>query len=525
MCRVSAICLFLAPTALVAQAAPPTMPRESRPVAITRVTVIDVERGQRLPEQTVLTEGNRITALAPAAAVRLPNDARIVDGRGRFLIPGLWDMHAHAVHRWEVAAPLYLANGVLGLREMATALPLGTIVAHRGAVSAGQIAGPRYVSPGPLLAGRDLQLSPPAPLVIVTTADEARRAVDSLARAGADFLKLHSFLSREVFFAIAREARSRGLPFAAHLTNVVSVAEASDSGTRSLEHLRGLEGACSADEEGYLRAQRAAHEAGAPDRDTSRAGREAYLRAINSYSPDKCRALGVLLARNGTWLTPTLVGSTRFRVPRDSLLRDPRLRYVPAVVAGNWRRGLAEAVADSGWVQWQRLRANIVPELEAAGVGLLVGTDANYRQIGVYFGFSVHDEMARFVDAGVTPFAALRAATLNPARYLNATDSLGAVVVGKVADLVLLDADPLVDIGNTRRIHAVLANGRLFDRGALDSLLAAGARAANPRPDAQPHPPKRGKAVPMPTAGRSSNVSAGSLRTQMLREPSNGACC
>lgn len=482
--------------ALGGQGAPPPALPDSQPVAITHVTVIDVEHGRRLPGQTVLTEGNRITVVAAAAAVRVPAGARVINGRGKFLIPGLWDMHAHAVLRWAVAAPLYLANGVLGLREMGTALPLDSIAAHRKALRAGHIAGPRYITPGPLLVGRRDAL-PPIATVILPTPDAARRAVDSLSQAGADFIKVHNYLSRDVFFAIAREARSRGLPFAGHLPHVVSVAEGSESGMRSMEHLRGLAGACSADEEAYLGAQRAAHEAGAPDRDTSRATSEAFLRAINSYSPAKCRAVGALLARNGTWVTPTLIRGVSFRVSRDSLLKDYRLRYVPARVADQWRRELMEVWTDSAWALWQRRRPRIVPELQRSGVGLLVGTDANYNGPHVLFGFAVHDELALFVDAGLTPQEALRTATLNPARYLNATDSLGTVVAGKLADLVLLDADPLVDIRNTRQIHAVIVNGKLFDRNAIDALLAAAERAANP---------ERARSRPNPSAGSRGSV-------------------
>ncbi|MGH7695661.1 MAG: amidohydrolase family protein, partial [Gemmatimonadaceae bacterium] len=391
MSRLSALGLLLAP--LAAQQRTPAL-------AITHVTVIDVERGTRLPQRTVLIEGNRITAVAPSASTRVPKNAQLVDGRGRFLIPGLWDMHAHAVVRWQIAAPLYLANGVLGFREVGSTLTLDSLKAHRAAVNAGRIVGPRFVTAGPLLVGRD-DCQIPGASIVVSTAQDARRTVDSLAAAGADLIKVHTCLSRDAFFAIARAAWSHGLLFAGHLPNVVSVAEGSDSGM-GMEHLRGMEGACSTDEEMYLRAQRAAYEAGAPDRDTSRAGREAYTRAINSYSPSKCEAVADLLARNGTWVTPTLIGGTRFRVSRDSLLRDTRVRYVPARVAETWRQQLAVVVTDSAWIRWQRQRHRIVPLLQEAGVGLLVGTDANLglAMINVFPGFAVHDELAHLVRAG-----------------------------------------------------------------------------------------------------------------------------
>jgi pimeloyl-ACP methyl ester carboxylesterase len=448
---------------------------ERRPLAMTNVTVIDVETGGRRADETVVISGGRITAVGPARTARIPAGARVVSGHGKYLIPGLWDMHSHAFRRWDVAAPQYLANGVLGLREMGVAVPFEKVAAQRAAVRAGQIVGPQYLTPGPLLAGRDAFPQFPDATVVVTSPDEARRAVDSLARAGVDFIKVHNYLSRDAFFAIAREARSRGLPFAGHLPRVVSVAEGSNAGMRSMEHLRGVEGACSADEGAYLRVQReAVIDAGAPDRDTSPVGLEAFLRALNTYTPAKCAALGTLLARNGTWITPTLVGGISFHAARDSLLRDPRLRYVPPAVVDDWRRRLTEASTDPSWAQWQRLRPEIVREFQRAGVGLLTGTDAgavNYSQINVFYGFAVHDELRLLVDAGLTPLDALRTATLNPARYLDATDSHGTIAVGNVADLVLLDADPLVDIRNTARIHAVVANGTLIDGAERQRLL------------------------------------------------------
>ncbi len=445
---------------------------ERRPLAMTNVTVIDVETGRRRADQTVVISGDRITAVGPARAARIPAGAHVVSGHGKYLIPGLWDMHSHAFRRWDVAAPQYLANGVLGLRQMGVAVPFEKVAAHPAAVRAGQIVGPRYFTPGPLLAGRDAFPQLPDATVVVTTPDEARRAVDSLARAGVDFIKVHNYLSRDGFFAIAREARLRGLPFAGHLPRVVSVAEGSNAGMRSMEHLRGVEGACSADEEAYLRVQRAA--VIDADRDTSPVGLEAFLRALNTYTPAKCAALGALLARNGTWITPTLVGSISFRAARDSLLRDSRLRYVPPAVVDDWRRRLTEASTDPSLAQWQRLRPEIVREFQRAGLGLLTGTDAgavNYGPINVFYGFAVHDELRLLVDAGLTPLDALRTATLNPARYLEATDSLGTIAVDKMADLVLLDADPLVDIRNTERIHAVVANGTLIDGAERQRLL------------------------------------------------------
>jgi len=366
----------------------------------------------------------------------------VVDGSGKFLIPGLWDFHVHALFDPEAARtflPRFVAAGVTGIRDMGGSLEV--LRAVRWALLAGTLVGPRIVAAGAVIDGPE----PVDPSVSIAVGDSATAsaALDSLVRAGADFVKVYTLLPREVYFVLLREAWRRGLTVAGHVPESVSVREAADSGQRSIEHLR--------DEVEPLCARAA--------------------------DPSCSRLLDTLRAR-GTWLVPTLVVLRVKAILDDSsLVRDPRLGAVPPFVRGGWE-GIRERAQERPADYWRERRARFFDELALtgaawrAGVPLLAGTDAG--ALFTYPGSSLHDELVQLVRAGLTPAAALRAATLDPARFLGAADSMGTVAAGKVADLVLLDADPLADIRNTQRIAAVVLRGRRLDRAALDSLAAAG---------------------------------------------------
>jgi imidazolonepropionase-like amidohydrolase len=446
----------------------------SAPIAITNVAVIDVRTGAVSPGTTVVVTGNRISGLGRAGVVSLPAGARELDATGRFLIPGLWDMHVHATFPGLDAAflPALVANGVTGVREMFSTL--AAVDSSRARIGRGEMAGPRIVASGNLVDGR-----PPIwpGSVVVTTPDEGRRAVDSLAAGGADFIKVYSRLSREAYFAIAEAARSRGIPFAGHVPALVRVAEAAAAGQRSIEHLTGLLGACSAREEELI--GRVAEAARSPKGwdSVGRVNRLLGEDYLASFDSARCEAVGRDLARHRVWLVPTLAVLYSVAHLDDTALRaDPRLRYVPAAFRAGWdpsRDFRFRNRTARDWAVAKRTHARqleIVALLRRAGVRFLAGTDLANPY--VYPGFSLHDELARFVEIGFTPLEALQSATLHPAEFLGMTDSLGVIEPGRVADLVLLDGDPLEDVRNVGRIAAVVANGRLIDRAARDSLLS-----------------------------------------------------
>jgi imidazolonepropionase-like amidohydrolase len=453
--------------------------------AIRQVTVIDVENGQRLGDRTVVVAEGRIRAVGPSGRVRLPAGARVVEGRGRYLIPGLWDMHTHVCNdsdTYRTAPSLLIAHGVTGVRDMAG--PLRDVLLWREETRAGRLLGPRAVVSGPLIDG-----APPATDgdITVRSVEEGRRAVDSLANAGVDFIKAYEMLRPDTYAAIVDQAHRRHLPVAGHLPLAVDAFEASALGVVSFEHLRNLELACSRHADS-LRAARIA----TLDSSLALPGRSVRSQVLNAQRPiamdseDPARrdSLFRALAKNGTWQVPTLFLDEVALTLADSVAMQRVLAaepYVSKEVADWWRQqraGFLAAPAESReraqrHARWLR---DYVPRLRDAGVGILAGTDM--PNLLTAAGFSLHEELRTLRDAGLSNLEALRSATIAPARFLGALDSLGTVERGKVADLVLLDADPLADIGNTSRIRAVVVRGRLLERADLDRLLAGARRAA-----------------------------------------------
>jgi imidazolonepropionase-like amidohydrolase len=448
---------WLAAAQGVAAQAGPSQP----PIAITHVSVVDGTDPSPRPDQTVVIVGNRITAVGSAATTLIPSGASVVGGGGMFLIPGLWDMHVHTVIPGgrEVLA-LYVVNGVTGVRDMAG--DWAQVTAWRREITEGRLLGPRIVAAGPYIEGGDV----PIPHLLVRTLAEARPAVDSLKRLGVDFVKLHSQLPREVYFAAARAAREAGLRIAGHVPRSITAREASDSGLASIEHMLQIPTPCT------------------PAESLALVPRFPVQGVLGRCTSDDLGPLFGHLARNGTWVVPTLVAQYEIaRWPKRDLPGDVFGAYLPDTL----RRYVAQIfpMVDSvphdadivGMALWEK-RVTLVGALHRAGVGVLPGTDAPLRNSPP--GFGLHEELALLAHGGLSPFDALRAATLDPARFLALRDSLGTVEPGKLADLVLLEANPLADIRNTRRVNAVIANGRLLDaetrRALLRQLAAPGGR-------------------------------------------------
>jgi imidazolonepropionase-like amidohydrolase len=441
--------------ALVAVSGPASA---QQPLAFTHVTVIDGAHSTARRDHTVIIRGNRIVAVAPSRAVRVPAGAHVVNGRGKFLIPGLWDMHVHtAIIGGRELLSLYVANGVTGVRDMGG--DWATLSAWRDEIADGRLVGPRIIASGPYLEGGDV----PIPHLLTRTPDEGRAGVDSLVRLGVNFVKVHSQLTRDTYFAIARRARERGIAFAGHVPRVVGSADASDSGQRSIEHLLAIPAPCTPAESLALRP------------------RFTIQSALGRCSSQDLGPLYARFVRNNTWVTPTFVAQYEIAswperaLPGDSLahyLPDTLRRYVAGIFP------MPDSIppgADSVGRAMFAKRLAQVATMRRAGVGILTGTDAPLRNSPP--GFGLHEEFVLLSRGGLSPLEIISAATLEPARYLGMVDSLGTIAPGRLADLVLLDANPLLDIRNTRRIAAVVANGRLYDAADRETILS-GRRAA-----------------------------------------------
>lgn len=462
---------------------------------IAETNVVDVRTGVTRPAVTVVVSGDRIVTVGPSEDVVTPDGATVVDGRGKYLVPGLWDMHVHTsmdrITR-EVLFPVLVAHGITGIRSMAAdcfefsepscgdpllpePLPsIHDVRVWRREMQAGTLVGPRIVAgsynlhgPGP---GESSTPENPG------TPEDARAHVRLLKKRGVDFIKVYSEFPRDAYFALADEARRIGLPLVGHVPMMVRAREASDAGQVGIEHIGPgfeLEGCSSREEE--LR-PRLLEELTKDD---------GFILPVLSeiaatYDEERCASVFARFVENGTWVTPTLVV---MRLPQEIEVPwrdDPRRRFLSQDDFEYWEEWGSIYTALLGtprdqaeYIGWIR---SVFRAMHEAGVRFLAGTDAGYP--GIYWGSTLHEELRLMVSAGMTEAEALQTATWGPAEFLGMGDEMGSVEEGKRADLVLLGANPLDDISNTERIEAVLSRGRLFDRGRLDRMLAAAADAA-----------------------------------------------
>ncbi|WP_158698001.1 amidohydrolase family protein [Streptomyces prunicolor] len=459
------------------------------PLAFTNVTVIDGSGAPAAPGMTVVVEAGRITALAPTARTRLRPGTRTVDLTGKYLIPGLIEAHTHSDGPESVVPALYALTGVTTVREMR-----GEPVHHewRDKIRGGELLGPRWVIGSPIVDGTpSLWAADVGPTIEVGDAAEARRAVRRVKREGADFVKVYSRLSREAYFAIADEARRQGIPHLGHCPDTVRIAEASVAGHRTIEHLHALLLATSRHEKEIRRLLDAVR---IDPRDPSSLSRyhswfqqvhPLEWRAVRGYDRDRADALFRSLAVHGTAVVPTLSVHRTLELPDEVPTRAEEWKYLPAWQVEGWPDQLADLIGGRTPEQARRIREifahrlRLVNELHGAGVRLATGTDTGTGYLVP--GFALHDELALLVTAGLTPAEVLRAATSDAARTLG-LPAVGTVARGQAADLLVLDADPLRDIRNTRRIHGVVVDGRWIPPEERRRLLATVEQAAATTP-------------------------------------------
>ncbi len=402
-------------------------------IAITNVTLVDVVSGALQTATTVVTKAGEIADVGRAISV--PRGAVRVDGTGKSLIPGLWDMHSHNQASGAESLELYLANGVVGTRDMGSDLEF--ILPLRDRIRRGELRGPEIVAAGPMLDNA------PADWPFrrrVTNAQEAREAVRDLKKRGVDFIKVHNNTPRDVFFAIADEAPKLGLPFAGHVPLAVTIDEGAASGIKSIEHLS-----------------------------ESRVFRECADK-VQPYDAERCRPLFDKLAANNVWQTPTL---GFFRVLPDVFSGKPmpHAEYASDSLLELTRRNIEASKLDEQALSFLRSMSKtsltVIRDMLRRGNAFLAGCDGGVP------GFCLHDEMQALTEAGLSPLQAIQTATLNPAKLLGREKIQGTAEAGKRADLVLVEADPLTDIRNTRRIAAVIVRGRVLSKADIDRMIAA----------------------------------------------------
>jgi imidazolonepropionase-like amidohydrolase len=452
----------------------------STKLVLTHVTVIDGGDAPPRRDMTVVIIGNRISEIDATSQIADPQNSQIIDATGKFLIPGLWDMHVHPDDEQDLA--LFIANGVTGIRIMwGSAANFG----WRKDREAGKLLAPYMEIASPLIDG-------PKPFwpgsVSVSSDPEARAAVDTAKARGADFVKVYTFLPREEFFAIAAEAKKQGIPFAGHVPMSVSALEASNAGMKSIEHLTGVMQACSTRSEELNKAAERDLEEHLRTGDRLFEGAQVHaLRSqmFETYSSEKASELFDVFKKNGTWQTPTLTLWRMFSSINDTeFANDPRLKFVAVRDRQSWNPATVskESVAENTALSKDEFQQDLklVGAMKKAGVGILAGTDTGNPYC--IAGFTLHDELQLLVRAGLTPLQALQAATVNPARFLGKEDDFGVLKVGRIANLVLLEANPLDNIANTTKIAAVILDGQFLTRSALDGMLSNVEALANRKP-------------------------------------------
>jgi imidazolonepropionase-like amidohydrolase len=472
--RYSKASLILVPVLVILLAGPLGQIERRRSFVLEHVTIIDVTGGPPKLDMSLLIVGDMIVSIGANGTLSLPGDAYIVDLSGKYVIPGLWDMHVHALQANRVPRYFhtFVDNGVLGICDMGSPLSeLDNIIRWRNETADGRLLGPRIVAAGPIVDGA----VPMFPNISIGAGSESdgRQIVDMLKARGVDFIKVYSGIDRDTYFAIAEEARAQSIPFAGHVPDSVTAAEASDAGQKSIEHLSGILLACST-EEGKIRQDLIEAAATKDSLLLFQAMKKAQSRLWETYSKEKAAALFSRFVGNGTWQVPTLAVAWGFlsAIGGTAVTTPERAYSQPLAVAQEREHGPCDGTLTGDYVRSKEGKPprvfRLVADMRRAGVEFLAGTDA--PSLFIMPGTGLHKELELFVRAGFTPLEALQTATLNPARYLGLQDRLGTVEEGKIADLVILDENPLDSISNTQKIYAVVLHGKLI----LPSELRAG---------------------------------------------------
>jgi imidazolonepropionase-like amidohydrolase len=462
---------LLAPLALLIAGASPAAARDSADLLIRHATIIDVAGGRAVPGQAVAIVGDTISAVGSDAALARRFEARsTVDATGKFVMPGLWDMHVHfgggpdLIEENKALLPVYVAYGVTTVRDCAADIS-DSVLAWRSAVAAGTLLGPTIYTSGPKLEGYK-------PIwkgtIEVGTPAEVDAALDRLQAMRVDFVKItDNTLKPDIFLYAVKTAAARGLRTSAHTPYALTIEQAARAGLGSVEHLDYLIKAGSP-QEASIGAEFAA-------------GKLSYGAAsdkfVDTFDPAYAAREYRRLAALGIYVTPTLnISRILAYLDREDHSRDAALAFIgPGLKKTyDWRvERAAKATPEQVAARHREyaLSLKVLPMLRDAGIPILAGPDAGYLNSFNYPGQGLHDELQRYVEAGLTPREALASATITGPAFLGHSDRYGAIAQGKAADILLLDANPLKDIGATRAIRGVILKGKWLDRTALDAML------------------------------------------------------
>jgi imidazolonepropionase-like amidohydrolase len=420
--------------------------------SIREVTVIDVKNGVAVPAQTVIVVNDRIDQIGAQGTIKIPRSAKAIDGHGLYLMPGLVDAHVHYLDA-PVFGRLMIANGVLLVRDMG--MPNEYILPIRDQLNRGETLGPEMIATGWILDG-DPPIIPSISLGLKTS-EEGRAAVRAQVEAGVDMIKVYSKLDKEVFLAIVDEAQKSGLKVVGHVPEEIYIEDAAAAGQQSIEHLFGFERVIgkSLGEQVKLTFTGLGSDAG-------------YFSRFDEVDPKDLESVYLRLRASGVTICPTiLVFKTGTHISAIKSGNYPQSEYISPMFLDSWKLQWTsqENLPDFIWQNW----AQMVKGLNDAGVPLMVGTDLSVP--GILPGFSVHEEMAVWQEAGIPPADILRSATLVPVQFMDRQDRLGSIEEDKTASMILVRGNPLEDVQNAQNIEGVLLRGEYFNRQALDQML------------------------------------------------------
>lgn len=420
--------------------------------AITDVTIVDVEKGILIPGQSVLVVNDRIDKIGVQGKIKIPQGATIIAGQGLYLMPGLVDAHVHYFDA-PVFGRLMIANGVLLVRD--TGMPNEYILPLRDELNRGNVLGPELIATGAILDGDPPII--PSISVGIKTPEDGRAEVRKQAEAGVDIIKTYSRLDKEVFLAILDEAKKQDLKVVAHLPESIYIEDAAAAGLGSSEHFNGFE-------------KIIAKLLGEPVNLTFRgqASDIDYFQRLDEVNPNDLQTVYEQIRASGMTLCPTVVTFktlTHIDTYWDGYF--PRSEYISQGVTDLWRSlwTQQENLPDFVWQNWMQM----VVDLNKTGVPLMIGTDLMLP--GIIPGYSAHEEMVIWQEAGIPPADILRSATIVPVQFMGLDDRLGSIREGKTASMVLMRANPLEDIHNAQQIESVFLRGQYFSREDLDRLL------------------------------------------------------
>ncbi|WP_342118277.1 amidohydrolase family protein [Pseudoduganella sp. OTU4001] len=450
-------------------------------VALTQATIVDVASGQLVTGKAVLLKGGDILAVVDSAKLKNYAPKRTVKLPGKYLMPGLWDTHVHfgggpaLIEENKQLLGLYLAHGITTVRDCAGDLS-DTVLDWRDLIRQGKLVGPKILASGPKLEGYK-------PLwkgtIEVGTPEEISKALDYLQSRSVDFVKItENTMKPEIFLEAVRQAKARGMQTSGHLPVQLTLDQVMRAGLGSIEHQSyALRGATPREAE--LTAQVAAGKL--PPREAMRA-------SLESFDEATARATFRRMAAAGMSITPTLVGSqVTAYLDQDDHAHDDYLKYIGKGLRKTYEWRVQRAAKDDAaaiayrHAQYEKA-ASLLPLMQQEGVNIIAGTDAGFLNSFDYPGQGLHDELGIFVKNGLTPQQALQASVINGPRFMGKQERYGAVAPGKAADLLALDANPLQDIANTRKVRLVVSQGKVYERARLDAMLESARRYAEEHP-------------------------------------------